>query len=224
MATSSTSSTHGQPDSGPGTEVLLASLARVVRPTASPRRVPIIDLPLPDLLIRGLLVASVLLIAAWCLLLAWFSRDAVSLAEGIRLRQEHLRIADHPPMPTGSDLLDAAVFEQARQRFPGRMADLHELRALARADAQDLVGACGDFAAAQAEAIAPLEPMSRLRWAECLAATHRSEEALPLLWGMRLSTLSEDVRGRVIHLLVDLQVAAPTRPSTRGTQPLQPLN
>ncbi len=213
MTTSSTTTTGA---SGPPTQALLASLAKVVRPPTGRGKPPTVDLPLPDLLVRGMILVSVLLIGLWCLLLWWFSRDAVALADGIRQRQEHQRVMDHPPLPPGTDLVNPAAFEEARHRHPGRGSELHVLRALVRADNGDPRGACEDFAAAKAEALLPLDAEARLRWAECLVAEHRPAEALPLLWDMRLSTLREDLRARVIRLLVALQVDQPMTPSQRG--------
>lgn len=203
MSSPTTTSVEKPDVQGPATEALLASLARVVRPERPGTGRPIIQLPLPDLLIRSLVLASLLLIVGWCALLGWFSRDAVALAEGVRIRQEHRRLDEHPPLPTADQLATEDAFEAARQRHPGRGAELHAVRAEYRAANGDPSGAIEDFVAAQAEALVPLSDAHRLRWAACLMATGRTSEAVPLLWSLRLSQLDEAARIEAVQRLVD---------------------
>ena len=194
---------------GTSTEALLASLAKVQRRTPlSPR--PTVELPLPDLMVRALIVAALLLIGGWCLLLWWFSRDAVSLADGIRQRQEHLRAASHPVLPLGPDLMAEGALDEAVLHHPGMAVRLRLLRAEARATAGDRAGACEDYRVAQEDALGGLEPVDRLRWAEHLASLGRSTEALPLLWSLRLGSLAVEDRQRAIGLLSELSGVAGT--------------
>lgn len=154
-----------------------------------------IVIPRPSASVRIISLGLIVLLAGLTLVAALVAQSVRDLTGGIRDTSPVLEVSIiHQPMPTPAELMDDPTFDRLVGEQSLRAGDLYLARAGLLADDERWDEAVHAFQMARDYGAVAFSDTSRLRWAEALVATYRTDEAQDLLRGIDLTQAEPQVR------------------------------